>query len=120
MQHIPAVPDSIESAFSLFAKQTPNMFRSLELQRANLLRARADAERIRKTSAQDSPEHVAAKARLTALNGELKWVRDQTRGSKEYRRLYRFLIETIRGRLDQTRWALLVQERAKGALFWKS
>ena len=52
MQHIPAVPDSIESVVSLIAKQTPNSFRSLELQRANLLRARADAERIRKTSAQ--------------------------------------------------------------------
>jgi hypothetical protein len=77
-------------------------------------------KRIRKTSAQDSPEHVAAKARLTALNGELKWVRDQTRGSKQYRKLYRFLIETIRERLDQARWALLVQERAKGALSWKS
>ncbi|SAK47952.1 hypothetical protein AWB75_01078 [Caballeronia catudaia] len=43
--------------------------------------------------------------------GELKWVRDQTRGAKEYRRLDRFLIETIRERLDQAGWAaLLVQE----------
>jgi hypothetical protein len=49
-------------------------------------------------------------SRLTALNFEPKMIRDQTRGAKEHRRLDHFLLEAIRQRVDQDRWAEFVQE----------
>ena len=110
MSHIPARPEQIESALSLVASQTAQTFRSLEQQRTNLLRALSIAEKTRKGSALGSPTHIAAKARLTALNFELKTIREQTRGAKERSRLDRFLLEIIRERTDQTGRAQLVQE----------
>jgi hypothetical protein len=115
MQHASARPEqaeqlSIEAALSTVAKQTAQVFRSLELQRANLLRALAVADRTRKECAPGSPEHAEAKARLTNLQVELNTVRNQTRGAKEHRRLDRFLLEIIRQRVDEDRWAEFVQE----------
>jgi hypothetical protein len=64
----------MSDALSLVATQTANTFRSIEQQRANLLRAFHASEQMRKKSLPDSPEHVEATARLTILQGELRKV----------------------------------------------
>lgn len=91
-------------------KRGAQCFRSLEQQRANLLRALAVADQMRKTCAPGSPQHAEVRVRLTYLQVELKAVRDQRRGAKEQRRLDRFLLEVIRQRVGQDGWAQFVQE----------
>jgi hypothetical protein len=115
MRHVPARPEQTQSSLSDTQTAASSERETLEQQRAELVQALAAAEQSTRTFLPGSLEHGKAKARVTRLQKELRFIRGRLGVTRKHQDLGERLIEIFRERVTSSEWQRIVAEARRRA-----